>query len=285
MVHGQQEFRDRDDLQMNGRETGVNMQAVTGRSVLLILAAYLVAGSVGCETLKSRKLWQATRVDKPAGEVMLSEGQVSDIQLTLARTLEQQGDLTGAMDGYKRVLELDHSNATAAWRVAVLYDRQGQPLQSESWYQRALQQAPENPEILADFGYSLYLKKRWSESEEYLTRSLKLSPENRRVRNNLGLLYAQTERRDMALEAFRKSGCSPAESFANVGLVATMNGDVVQAEEMFRKSLAADPSCTTAVQGLAAIQKTATDRTALAGAPDTDASGRVQLTSWSGGKE
>jgi Tfp pilus assembly protein PilF len=228
-------------------------------AVLLLMSVATVTLTAGCENSRqrmARMIHKPAPSEKPGRAVVLSEDQVSDIQVSLARTLEQKGDLPGAMDGYRHVLELDPSNAIAAWRLAVLYDRQGQSQQSETWYTKALKQDPDNPDILADFGYSLYLKQRWPESEQHLTTALKLSPGNPRIQNNLGLLYSQTDRTSDALAAFQKSGCSHADACANIGLVATINGDSVTARSMFEKSLAVNPSCETARCGLAALKNT-----------------------------
>jgi Tfp pilus assembly protein PilF len=187
----------------------------------------------------------------------LTGSQVSEIQVSLCRTLEQQGQLDRAREGYRKILESDAKNATAAWRLAVVHDRLGEVDKSEAFYRQALEIEPKNVELLADYGYSLYLKRRWAEAERILGEARKLEPKNTRVQNNLGLLLAQTDRSEDALAAFRRGGCQEAEAQSNLGLVLAMNGRDEPASKAFEKSLAIQGNGKAAKQGLTALRSKA----------------------------
>lgn len=230
--------------------------SLQGAGVLLAAAAVL-SGS-GCQSgfkgIRTAAAPKSRPVEvEPEPEPDLTDGQVIDIQSSMARTMEQRGDLKAAKAAWSQLLERDPENAQAAWRLAVITDRLGHFDKSESLYRRAVKSDPQNVELLCDYGYSLYLQQRWAESARLLERAAELEPENARVQNNLGLLYANTERLQEAALAFQRAGCSVEESRSNLGLVAAMNGRTAEARSMFQRVLDDNPESTTAAQGLEAL--------------------------------
>jgi Flp pilus assembly protein TadD len=183
----------------------------------------------------------------------LTKRQVADVQLSLAQSLEREGELNAALDAYREVAEKHPQRATACWRMAVLHDRQGNVLESEGLYRRALKAEPTNPDIRCDFGYSLYLQKRWAEAEDQLRQAVASKSSHRRAHNNLGLLLAQTERLDEALVEFRQAGCQEAEARANVAFVLTLNHRWDEASAQYELALDANPGSAAAKAGLESL--------------------------------
>jgi Flp pilus assembly protein TadD len=180
----------------------------------------------------------------------LSDRQLGDVQLSLARSLEQQGETARALDAYREVAEKNPRKSIAYWRMAVLHDRKGDVKESESLYRQALKADPKNPDIHCDFGYSLYLQRRWGEAEDHLRRVLTLKPSHRRAHNNLGLLLAQNERTEEALAEFGKSGCEQAEAHANLAFILTLNRRWDDARQQYELALEANPGLLAAKTGL-----------------------------------
>ena len=200
----------------------------------------------------------------------LTGSQVSEIQVSLCRTLEQQGNLQRAREGYRKILESDKNNTAASWRLAVISDRLGELDKSEPLYRQAIEGDSKNPDLLADYGYSLYLKRRWAEAEKILGEAKRIDPKNARVQNNLGLLLAQTDRPDEALAAFRGAGCHEAEAQSNLGLVLAMNGRDEAAQQAFEKSLSMRGDSKAARQGLTALRAKAQRSVAHAAKPSRE---------------
>jgi len=238
---------------------------------LLIAGSLAILGfATGCRTGSGFASKKAATVDPATPSSRLTGTQVADIQISLCRTLEQQGNLQRARDGYRKILTSDPKNAIAAWRLAVVSDRMGEADQSEPLYRQAIDADPKNVGLLADYGYSLYLKRRWAEAESTLVRAAELDPKDTRVQNNLGLLLAQTERSEEALAAFRRAGCKEAEAQSNLGLILAMNGRDDQAKIAFEKSLTLRGDGKAARQGLSAIQARAKTSRPLPGASPAD---------------
>jgi Tfp pilus assembly protein PilF len=208
----------------------------------------------GCQSTGRSRV--TATAPEPAADTLdedLTAGQVADIQTSLARTMEQRGDLKAARAAYGRVLERDPANSTAAWRMAVVTDRQGHFDKSEPLYQRALKAEPKNAAVLCDYGYSLYLQRRWSESEQALKQAAELAPDDARIQNNLGLLYANTERSREAVLAFQRAGCTAEQTRTNIAVAAAMNGRTQEARWMFERVLEDNPESPTANRGLQAL--------------------------------
>lgn len=222
--------------------------------ICLHLFMVVVSVGLGCQSTGRSRV--ATTAPQPAMETVdedLTDGQVADIQTSLARTMEQRGDLKAARAAYGRVLERDPSNAVAAWRMAVVTDRQGHFDKSEALYRQALKAEPKNAAVLCDFGYSLYLQRRWSESETVLKQAAGIAPDDSRIQNNLGLLYANTERSRDAVLAFQRAGCSPEQTRTNLAVAAAMSGRTDEARWMFERVLEDNPESPTANRGLQAL--------------------------------
>lgn len=211
----------------------------------------LMIFATGCQFPDFRGIRNAAQDTPSGGDVQrLSDRQLSNVQLSMARSLEQQGEHSQALDAYRGAAEKDPQRATAHWRMAVLHDRQGNVRESEALYRKALKLEPKNPDMHCDFGYSLYLQRRWAESEEHLRQAVTLKSSHRRAHNNLGLLLAQTERFDEALAEFGKAGCQAAEARANLAFVMTLNRRWDEAREQYELALEANPGSAAAKTGL-----------------------------------
>ncbi|HUY87710.1 MAG TPA: tetratricopeptide repeat protein [Pirellulales bacterium] len=230
-------------------------------------------GLAGCRLDELRFGRGAAKTSARSEEVQrLSEKQVADVQLSLARTLEMEGEIDAAMDAYRKAIEKAPKQSTGYWRMAVSNDRQGHVLESANLYRQALKLDPKNGDIHCDYGYSLYLQRRWAEAEAQLREALAISPKNRRGHNNFGLLLAQTERFDEALAEFRLAGCSEDDARINLAFVAMLNQRWDQAREEFQRALDANPASEAARVGrekLAALTARANgERRAVALAAD-----------------
>jgi len=189
------------------------------------------------------------------GATNLSNQQVADMNLALGRTLEQQKEYERALDAYAKAAELDPKLAAAAWRQGVVCDKQGRTRESEAFYKQALKLSPRDPDLLCDFGYSLYLQRRWAEAEEQFGKALAEAPRHPRAHCNLGLVLAQTDRTSEALAQFQQAGCDRAAAQSNLGLVLAMNNRLPEAKTAYATALAAQPKSKAARRGMELIAK------------------------------
>ncbi|MDG3004744.1 tetratricopeptide repeat protein [Paludisphaera mucosa] len=182
----------------------------------------------------------------------VSHRQAADVEIAMARSLEQSGDLAGAEAAYRDALAKDPRRGDAEARLAVLADERGDLKGSAEHFERAARLAPDDPEILCDRGYSYYLQRRWADAEGCLRKALQKDPRHARAHNNLGLTLARQGDRDGALAEFAKAGCDRADARSNLALVLAMEGRVEDARTLYAEAAAAKPGSVAAREGLRA---------------------------------
>ena len=189
--------------------------------------ASIVVGLAGCQQLsgtlarvikKNPAPQQTAAAVKTVPGKPLTAQQKADVQMAVARSLENQGQTEQAIKVYEEVVKKDGHRVDAYHRLAVLHSKKADFKAADRYYQTALKKAPKNAELLCDLGYCCYLQKQWKKGEGNLRRALAIQPELARAHNNLGLLLARTGRDDEALKEFARAGCGEAEARANLGL-------------------------------------------------------------------
>jgi type IV pilus assembly protein PilF len=117
-----------------------------------------------------------------------------------------------ALEKLKRALEIDSKNPAANHYIAEVYKQQGEAKQAEKYYDRAAELDPKNPMVLNNYGAFLCDQSRFADAEKYFLR---------------------------AASAPRYQ--TPELAYENLALCAQRMKNSKQAEEYFRKALAANP--------------------------------------------
>ncbi len=248
-----------------------------------ILVTLLALTLGGCQQLGS--LWNKTpaktdtaRAAQPTDTLSwtgpVKPEQKADVQMAVARSLENQGQTDQAIKVYLEVLKKDNRRVDACHRLALLYDKKGEGEAARTYYQTALKKDPKNPDLVCDFGYSCYLRKQWADAESGFRRAIALAPSHARAHNNLGLLLARTNHPGEALEEFAKAGCTEAAARSNLAFAFSLEGRLPEAEQQFELALAADPNLKTARDGLARLRSARAAGDASGVAVAEDPSGR-----------
>jgi superkiller protein 3 len=168
--------------------------------------------------------------------------------------MEKQGQFAQAMGAYEESVKQDPKRPDAHLRLAILLDQQGKFEVAQEHYKKALALQPGSADIYCCMGYSFYLQQRWGEAEMNLRQALALEPGQCRSHNNLGLVLAQTGKRQEALAEFRKGGCKESEAHANLAFVLALKRDLPDASAEYEHALAADPSLQVARKGLQEVK-------------------------------
>ena len=205
-----------------------------------VLAAGALIGLAGCQQVPSRPAAPSHpglgQRHEGAGTT-ITPAQEADVQISMGRAAEQQGNLDQAMAAYRAALERDQRRADAYVRLAVLHDKQGKFRESAELYRKALAVQPGDPDIFCDMGYSFYLQRRWAEAEMNLRQSIAINPDHQRAHNNLALLLVRDNRLEDALAEFRKAGNDPVQAHMNLAFALTTD----QRWESARAEYAAAP--------------------------------------------
>ena len=92
------------------------------------------------------------------------------------------------------------------------------------------------------------------QAEASLRKALAVNPKHERAWINLGMTFAQEDKRDEAFEAFTKV-VSPGEAHSNLGMILAQNGKYDEAKEAFRESLELEPDAPRTRAALAQLER------------------------------
>jgi Tfp pilus assembly protein PilF len=163
------------------------------------------------ETRPEKPARAAPPPPEPEGPVRVSRGEVR-INPALANAYErlQANDLSGAAKSYEQVLHGDPKNTDALLGMAAIAQRMGQPGQAETWYIRALEADPKDPNAQAGL-INLRGQSEPAAAESRLKSLLAMQPESASLNFALGNLYAGQKRwPDAQLAYFNAHTIDPA---------------------------------------------------------------------------
>ena len=185
----------------------------------------------GCTSLTRRTETASSTEPRKSQQALSTEQQALKLQLAMARSLEQEKDFEKASQIYQNIIKQHPKCVVAVHRLAITYDQQKRFEESEKLFKRALQLQPNDSNILCDLGHSQYLQRRWADAEENLQKAIKLNPEHQRSHNQLGMVYARTDRTDRAMSEFRAGGCTASQAHINCGIGMILDGKPAQARQ------------------------------------------------------
>jgi len=171
-----------------------------------------------------------------------------------ADKLAQQGHLREAIMLLERARSASEE-PTDARKLAVLYDRSGQPGKAEARFRAALKRQPNNADLLADYGFYLYRRQQHERAEQVLRRALAIDNSHRRAWTNLGMTLARQAKYEESHAAFSKV-VSPGQAYANVGAIMAQAGRRDLAQRTLRRALHLEPQLPQAVALLNHLDET-----------------------------
>lgn len=170
-------------------------------ALLLMIGSALLAGCAGSSS--------NTRKQELSGPT--DAQRAARVNVELGQGYMQRGDNKIALEKLQHAIRLDPDSVDANTVIAVLYERVGLMDKAERHYRRATELAPENGEVLNNYGAHLCRSKRYAEADALFQRALK--------------------------DPFYPT---PAALLGNAGACAFQAGNTQSAENYFRLALKAD---------------------------------------------
>ncbi|HON65398.1 MAG TPA: tetratricopeptide repeat protein [Phycisphaerae bacterium] len=198
--------------------------------------------------------------------------------LAAARLHESQNRPIQALQQYQYALNEDPQNVQILVRIGVLNDQIGNGAAAEAAYREALRFEPDNAQVHNNLGFSYILRQRWQDAEAALTRAVELAPGFARARINLGLVLAQTNRFDEAFEQFQ-AVLPPADAYYNLGLMYQSKRKNVDAAAAYKRALEANPKLVAATEQLKKMPADVLDAADRKIREEREAAGRMAMTS------
>ncbi|WP_224983688.1 nodulation protein NodZ [Geomonas agri] len=135
----------------------------------------------------------------------MTESQSLKDLFAAANALFASGDLSGAAERYRRVLQLDPYFAQASFNLGCTLDRLCGPGEGLPHFERAAQLVPQWSEAHGNFGLALARVGRMEEASGELAEACRLAPEHAGYRNNLGLALSALGRGEEAQASFQEA--------------------------------------------------------------------------------
>jgi len=199
--------------------------------------------SSGTPKTKMPSKRHATTVDEPSDEVK-AEG-----QLSFARLAERRGQPEQAKTIYEAFVNLHSDNPLPFHRLGVMAAREGDYEKCDSYLSKAFHLDESNPDLLADIGYSMYLRGLTADAETFYRRALEFDRDHEAAANNLGMLLAESGRRTESLAMFKRVN-DEAKAYANQGYILAQTGELEDAKNYFNHALTLDATLKPAAKGL-----------------------------------
>ncbi len=171
-----------------------------------------------------------------------------------ARKFEAQGKYEQAREIYQAMLDKHPENPDYQHRLAVVCTRLQRYGEATSLYERALQRDPHNASLLADMGYTAYLRGDRIEAERLLREAVQWKPSDKRAISNLALVLGSQGKMDECRDLLQQTG-DEAHALTGLAYVHSQRGELELAEERYREALKLDPNLKEATQALAELAK------------------------------
>ncbi len=175
-------------------------------------------------------------------------------RLAVAKSLAAQEHNKEAILEYQLARKVQPRSPEIAWRLAILYEREGNTALADLEYQTALLAFPRNADLLNDLGYYHYRLGMLPEAEQTLRQALTFNPTHPSIWCNLGLVLGRQGRIRESYEAFVRV-VRPAQAYSNLGVLLAQEGRLDEAREHLRQALALEPNLSQAQTVLARLEK------------------------------
>jgi hypothetical protein len=158
------------------------MKSTAASLTLALLGTVAISG---CHQTAQRASSLASSLPVPSSKQI----EDYDTRLSIARLDERKGKTKAAKKAYEKLVKDNPTNPLVYHRLGIIAAGAGEFDTANGNFRRAYELAPENPELLADWGYSLFLQGEYIEAEELTRLGAELAPYDSRIANNLNLIY------------------------------------------------------------------------------------------------
>lgn len=219
------------------------------RAVALLLTAVCAGTDLGCRALPT-SLAPAPRVagdvedagiPDAAATTSTAADETYSRRLATAREMEAHGKHAAAIEQYEQARKLAPTEPGIAARLALLYDRTGNPDRAAREYTLALKEDPTNADLWHELARFQLQRAEFVDAEISARRALTLDPENKRAWVTRGLIEAELERYDDAYTSFTHA-VSPAAAHNNLGIILARQGKAELAGKELAEARRLDPT-------------------------------------------
>ncbi len=173
-----------------------------------------------------------------------TDPQNNNAYFELGRFYQEQGEFLQAENSFKKAIEINPGNDNVYVELGELYRFQGKFLQAEDLFKKAIQLNPENDQAFYKLGWLYRNLSKFPQAEDSFKKAVELDPKNDENQVLLGGIYHDQGKFSQAEDSFRKTiELNPRNerAFLELGEIYRDQGKFSQAEDCFKKALALSP--------------------------------------------
>lgn len=162
----------------------------------------------------------------------------------LGQVRQSLGQLSGAADAYRRVIDIDPESSDAHFALGNVLQSLGGYADAISAYERAVELQPDSFAAMNNLGNCLQRCGRFQEAAAAYTRALKLRPTEAGAMANLGTVLQEIDRAEEAIALLRAAlDLQPTQvaHAVNLGIALCRRREFAEAQSILRRALDQDP--------------------------------------------
>jgi len=165
---------------------------------------------------------------------------------------QEQGKVDSALEKLVAASVLQPDHAETYNLLGICYDQKRQYASAQAEYAKAIDHDRNNARYLNNLGYSYYLAGNDKSAVKWYRKGLKLSPQDRRLHNNLGLALGRKGEYSKAREHFVLA-VGEAGAHLNLGYILSQQGKYEEAIQQYQSALRGQPGSLPAMSQLAQL--------------------------------
>jgi Tfp pilus assembly protein PilF len=178
--------------------------------------------------------------ENDSGNVLLKKSSFHDVmdQFYLALSHQKRGEKEKAIEGYRKIIEMDPMNVEAHTNLGVIYKDMGKLVQAVKEFQMVLSMNPRHEKAHNNLGVIFYLQGNLKKAIQEFREVLDINPSNKEAFINLGVIYKKVNQTSKAKKMFENAlsiDLHSPEAHYNLGLIYEESRDIKEAISCYRK--------------------------------------------------
>ena len=178
--------------------------------------------------------------ENDSGKILLKKRPSHDVmnRFYIALSHQKGGEKEKAIEGYRKIIEMDPMNVEAHTNLGVIYKDMGKHGQAVKEFQTVLFMNPRHENAHNNLGVVFYLQGNFKKAIQEFREVLDINPRNKEAYINLGVIYKKRNQISKAKRMFEKAlsiDLHSSEAHYNLGLISEESGDIKEAISCYRK--------------------------------------------------
>lgn len=174
------------------------------------------------------------------GKILLKKRPFHEVRdyFYLALSHQKRGEKEKAVEGYRKIIEMDPMNVEAHTNLGVIYKDMGKLGQAVKEFQMVISMHPRHENAHNNLGVIFYIRENLKKAIQEFRKVLDINPKNKEAYINLGVIYKKRNQTGKAKKMFENAlsiDLHSPEAYYNLGLISEESGDIKKAISCYQK--------------------------------------------------